>query len=104
MSTGSEWQALRRGLEAMAERVAEEIRAYPRPITACDAQFNHLLELRRQLPHELDRLRASAQDPTATVAHFVATSPCGTSISAELVQPSISEPPRQPVDARVAAD
>lgn len=102
MSTGSEWQALRRGLEAMAEKVAEEIRAYPRPITACDAQFNHLLELRRQLPYELDRLQATAQDPAATVAHFVAASPCGASMLEEMVQPSVPEPQRQPLQARAA--
>jgi hypothetical protein len=92
MSTGPEWQALRRGLEAMAERVADEIRTYPRPITACDAQFNHLLELRRQLPHELDHLDAAAKDPAATVAHFIAASLCAAELSAELAQSSIPQP------------
>ena len=33
--------------------------------------------------------------PAATVAHFVAASPCGTSIPAELVQPSFPEPQRK---------
>ena len=61
--TGSEWESLRRDLEALATSVATEIRAYPRPITACDAQFNHLLELRRLVPLELQRLEAAATDP-----------------------------------------
>ena len=94
MSTGSEWQAVRLGLAALAERVAEEIRAYPRPITACDAQFNHLLELRRQLPDELDRLEAAEQDPAATVAHFIAASLCAAELSAELAQSSVPQPAR----------
>jgi hypothetical protein len=54
--TRQDWESLRHGLEALAESVAMEIRAYPRPITACDAQFIHLLELRRLAPLELQRL------------------------------------------------
>ena len=92
MSSSSEWRALRLGLEALAERVADEIRTYPRPITACDAQFNHLLELRRQLPHELDRLSSTAQDPVATVAQFIAASPYGASIAVELAQADVPQP------------
>ena len=61
--TGPEWDSLRHDLEALATSVATDIRAYPRPITACDAQFNHLLELRRLVPLELQRLEAAATDP-----------------------------------------
>ena len=106
MSTGSEWQALRLGLESLSERVAEEIRAYPRPITACDAQFNHLLELRRQLPHELDRLGAagSGKDPAATVAQFIAASFCAAELSAELAQPNAPQSVPQPARGRAAAE
>ena len=43
-------------LDAKRIRMVEEIRAYPSPITACDAQFNYLLEQRTKLSHELDRL------------------------------------------------
>lgn len=38
-------------------RVREEIRAYPAPIPACDAQYNFLLEEREALASELYRLR-----------------------------------------------
>jgi hypothetical protein len=86
MSADSEWNSLRRRLAALAESVAAEIRAYPRPITACDAQFNHLLELRRVLPDELERLDAAAGDPRSTVENFIRSSPC---------QAALSEPVRQ---------
>ena len=69
------WSSLRRELEALAASVAAEILSYPRPITACDAQFNHLLELRRLVPLQLERLDAAAGDPDATIEAFVALSP-----------------------------
>ena len=43
-------------LEAKRISSVEEIRAYPSPITGCDAQFNYLLEQRTKLSHELGRL------------------------------------------------
>jgi hypothetical protein len=81
-NTGSQWQSLRRTLEALAASVTAEIVAYPRPITACDAQFNHLLELRRLVPQELQRLEAAADDPGFTGEEFVRTSPCAAEIAA----------------------
>ncbi len=38
-------------------RVHDEIRNYPAPIPACDAQFNYLLEEREALSSELARVR-----------------------------------------------
>lgn len=38
-------------------RVRDEIRNYPGPIPACDAQFNHLLEEREALTSEIGRVR-----------------------------------------------
>lgn len=38
-------------------RVRDEIRNYPAPIPACDAQFNGLLEEREALSSELSRVR-----------------------------------------------
>jgi hypothetical protein len=75
-NTGSQWEAIRRDLEALATSVAADIRAYPRPITACDAQFNHLLELRRLVPLELQRLEAAAQTPGMSTDEFIRSSPC----------------------------
>ena len=45
--------------------VEAEIRAYPRPISGCDAQFNHLLA-QRQIVHEaLLALAARPAIPTS---------------------------------------
>jgi hypothetical protein len=76
MSADLDWQGVRRRLLALMREVAEEIRTYPAPIPACDAQFNRLLELRRMLPEELARLEAAASDPAASVEAFVCASPC----------------------------
>jgi hypothetical protein len=76
MSTDRDWSDMRGRLQALMREVAEEISAYPTPITACDAQFNRLLELRRLLPVELARLEVAAGDPSASVEAFLAASPC----------------------------
>jgi hypothetical protein len=83
-STGPQWDSLRRDLEALACSVTAEIGAYPPPIPACDAQFNHLLELRRLLPLELQRLEAAANDPATTIEQFIRSSPCRAEVSALL--------------------
>ena len=84
MDIGADWRAIRLGLEALMHSVGEEIHTYPRPITACDAQFNHLLELRRQIPALLEQLAAAEQDPIMTPAQFIATSPCATELRTAL--------------------
>jgi ubiquinone/menaquinone biosynthesis C-methylase UbiE len=55
--------ALRARLEVERRRVNEEIGAYPRPITACDAQFNRLLEIRAWLTTQLRRAQAAEGSP-----------------------------------------
>ena len=82
MSADLDWRGVRHRLLALMREVAEEIRAYPAPIPACDAQYNHLLELRRLLPGELARLEAVACDPAASVEAFVCASPCRAELSA----------------------
>lgn len=52
------WQAVRDALEARQRALREQINAYPPPIPACDAQFNHLLDQRRALAEELRDLDA----------------------------------------------
>lgn len=52
------WQAVRDALEARQRALRELINAYPPPIPACDAQFNHLLDQRRALAEELRDLDA----------------------------------------------
>jgi hypothetical protein len=79
-----DWPGVRHRLLALMREVAEEIRTYPAPIPACDAQFNRLLELRRMLPEELARLEAAARDPAASIEAFVHASPCRADLSAAL--------------------
>ena len=75
MSTQLNWQAARAYLEERRRAVIDEIRAYPAPITGCDAQFNFLTEQRRLLNAELARLDAEARVPEASVESFIASSP-----------------------------
>lgn len=65
---------LREALVARKAEVAAEIRDYPGPIPGCDAQFNHLLEIRRILAHELQRLDAMEGD-TVSADEFITRSP-----------------------------
>ncbi len=75
MTTDSDWDALRARLEHMQEGVAAEIRAYPPPIPACDAQFDHLLERREALSEALARLDAARKDGSSTPKDFLASTP-----------------------------
>lgn len=75
MNAASKWVALRRRLEDESATVAAEIRSYPAPIPACDAQFNHLLEQRRALSRELARLDAAHKEGSGTLEDFVRASP-----------------------------
>jgi hypothetical protein len=44
-------------LMAERDRINAEIRSYPTPITACDQQFNFLLEERTRIAIVLEQLR-----------------------------------------------
>jgi len=70
-----EWNALRLRLENQIEDIAAKIQSYPPPITGCDEQFNHFLELRRVLPQELARLDNVVRDRSLTIHEFIVTSP-----------------------------
>lgn len=59
------WSRIKQHLEEEKRRIYDEIRNYPPPIPACDAQFNHLLEERRKISRELTELeQLSRQDLT----------------------------------------
>jgi hypothetical protein len=76
------WEMVKACLESERERVHAEIRAYPTPIPRCDAQFNHLIETRERLFHELARLDAAmrssevSDDDAARVEAFIDSSDC----------------------------
>ena len=75
MKPDSKWDALRARLVAQQKAVAAEIGAYPGPITACDAQYNHLLERRVALHRARARLDAAREDGVATAGDFLAQTP-----------------------------
>jgi hypothetical protein len=58
----SVWDRIKAHLLDERHRIAEEIKNYPRPIPACDLQFNHLLERRASLSRELARLDEAAAE------------------------------------------
>ncbi len=75
MKPDLDWDALRARLERMRAAVAAEIRTYPAPIPACDAQFDHLLERREALSAALVRLEAARKDGSSTLEGFLAGLP-----------------------------
>ena len=75
MTSASDWDALRARLAQLREAVAAEIRAYPAPIPACDAQYNHLLERRAALAEARSRLDAARESGVSTVEDFLASTP-----------------------------
>ena len=75
MTAKPDWDALRGRLAHLQDAVAAEIRAYPVPIPACDAQYNHLLERRAALSEALARLDAARQGGAATPEDFRANLP-----------------------------
>jgi hypothetical protein len=76
MSKPQTWQAVQDGLTARRAALNEEIAAYPGPITGCDAQFNHLLELRTSINADLKRLGELSEGADAgTLEHFIASCP-----------------------------
>jgi hypothetical protein len=76
------WNRVRQHLETERRRIYDEIRNYPPPIPACDAQFNHLLDERRRISQELAELeRLSSQDLTPeqqmkSIGSFISSSSC----------------------------
>jgi len=70
------WQAVQDRLTARRAALNEEIAVYPGPITGCDAQFNHLLELRVGLNEQLTRLSELSEGTDAkTLKRFIESCP-----------------------------
>ena len=47
---------IREHLQRLKSPIDRQIREYPTPIAGCDAQFNYLLDKRRRLARDLNRL------------------------------------------------
>ncbi len=63
---GPDWRRLEAALTRRLAGAEAEIRSYPSPIPACDAQFNHLLAQRSGIPGEIRRLREAALEAATT--------------------------------------
>lgn len=63
------WKIIKEHLEKEKLRIYDEIRNYPPPIPACDAQFNHLLEERRRISQELAQLEQLARQDLTSEQH-----------------------------------
>ena len=59
---------VRASLQRKKEQIYAEIRAYPSPIPACDAQYNYLLEQRDLVNHELQQLDTLSDEPMNPLA------------------------------------
>jgi chorismate mutase len=55
------WRQIQRHLQDEKVRLFQEIRSYPPPITACDAQFNGLLEERATVLRILGEVKSIAK-------------------------------------------
>jgi len=62
-SPGDIFALIRTHIEVHKTRITNEIRSYPMPIPACDAQYNFLLEERGRINRELQQLQAWSGDP-----------------------------------------
>jgi hypothetical protein len=58
----SVWTQIADCLENRKSRVYEEIKNYPTPITACDQQFDHLLDQLAKICGELARMRKAVSE------------------------------------------
>jgi hypothetical protein len=65
-------QDVRRALEERRRAVMAELRAYPPRVTACDVQFNALLEARARLGEALRALDAGEPIAPEALAALVA--------------------------------
>ena len=56
--------------------IVEKINLYPAPITGCDAQFNFLLDQRREIGREIRQLNDLADAHLPDQLAFIASSAC----------------------------
>ena len=94
----------RRCLERRREAIRAEIAAYPMPIPACDAQFNHLLDERRRIARRLARTgelleRGVSPDPDETIACLVGLSADVDEATRATIERLASRPPAAGGDA-----
>jgi len=68
-----QWQIIYQQLTRKQQEIIREIRSYPPPIPACDAQYNYLLEQRTAIRQELRQVGALQQHLHGTDAQTALT-------------------------------
>ncbi len=81
MASASDMLSFRLRIESLRNSVVGELKNYPPPIPACDAHYNHLLELRQLLGQELTRLDSAADQDACSIEDFIGKSPCKETLS-----------------------
>ena len=80
VSIESAWREIEIELAGARNRIYQQIRGYPPPITTCDEQFDYLLEQRQEISRELERMHeASAasladREAAARIDQFIRSS------------------------------
>ena len=92
----SAWEPIERSLESRKQQLYDQIKNYPTPITACDLQFNYLLEQQAATSQELSRMHKAFQESLAggdaieIIHKFVRSSSCFDDEAAAKIQSDLS--------------
>ena len=93
----SVWKEVESELEREKDRIYAAIRSYPPPITACDGQFDQLLEQRERISRELKRMREISraslthEDPAGLSDEFIRSSTCMGGTAGERIRSSLRQ-------------
>ena len=69
------WTKITNRLKERREEIVREIRSFPAPIPACDVHYNSLLEERRRINDELEKLDKFRRDGKVSVEEYLSRSP-----------------------------
>lgn len=93
----SAWKEVESELEGEKDRIYAAIRSYPPPITACDEQFDQLLEQRERISRELKRMREISraslthEDPAGPIGEFIRSSTCIGATAGQRIRSSLRQ-------------
>ena len=91
------WQDIGIRLENRKRQIFETIRNYPPPITACDQQFDYLLEQQAGISRELGRMHDACQESLARndaieiIDEFIRSSNCLDDDSKQSIQANLQQ-------------
>lgn len=68
------WTTIANRLKERREEIIREIRSFPSPIPACDVHYNSLLEERRSITDELQRIDELAREGKISAQDYLSRS------------------------------